>query len=79
LSRDLIERRSGLSFNRLHRVHGKFLRESKLKSFRSVEFGSLEIDGVRLKDTAGFPSVYYNEAATFSTILDLYRASRGLA
>ena len=40
--------------------------------------GSLEIDGVRLKDTAGFPSVYYNEATTFSTILDLYRASRGL-
>lgn len=40
--------------------------------------GSLEIDGVRLMDTAGFPPAYYNEAATFSTILDLYRASRGL-
>lgn len=40
--------------------------------------GSLEIDGVRLKDTPGFPPAYYNEADTFSTILDLYRDSRGL-
>jgi putative NADH-flavin reductase len=40
--------------------------------------GSLEIDGVRLKDTHGFPSAYYNEATTFSTILDLYRASTSL-
>lgn len=40
--------------------------------------GSLEIDGVRLKDTPGFPPAYYNEAATFSTILDLYRASKNL-
>lgn len=40
--------------------------------------GSLEIDGVRLKDTPGFPSAYYNEATTFSTILDLYVASKNL-
>jgi putative NADH-flavin reductase len=40
--------------------------------------GSLEIDGVRLKDTPGFPSAYYPEATTFSTILDLYLASRNL-
>lgn len=40
--------------------------------------GSLEVDGVRLKDTPGFPPAYYNEAATFSTILDLYRASTNL-
>lgn len=40
--------------------------------------GSLEIDGVRLKDTPGFPPAYYSEADTFSTILDLYRASKGL-
>ena len=40
--------------------------------------GSLEIDGVRLKDTPGFPPAYYDEATTFSTILDLYRASGNL-
>lgn len=40
--------------------------------------GSLEVDGVRLKDTPGFPPAYYNEATTFSTILDLYRASTDL-
>lgn len=40
--------------------------------------GSLEVGGVRLKDTPGFPSAYYNEADTFSTILDLYRNSRDL-
>lgn len=40
--------------------------------------GSLEIDGVRLKDNPGFPPAYYNEATTFSTILDLYRASKNL-
>lgn len=40
--------------------------------------GSLEIDGVRLKDTPGFPPAYYNEAATLSTVLDLYRASKNL-
>ncbi|MEJ2365220.1 MAG: NAD(P)H-binding protein [Deltaproteobacteria bacterium] len=40
--------------------------------------GSLEIDGVRLKDSPGFPPTYYKEASTFSTILDLYRASKGL-
>lgn len=41
--------------------------------------GALEIDGVRLKDTRDFPSAYYDEAATFSTILDLYRASKNLS
>lgn len=40
--------------------------------------GSLEIDGVRLKDSPGFPPAYYNEADTFSTILDLYRAAKNL-
>jgi putative NADH-flavin reductase len=40
--------------------------------------GSLEINGVRLKDTPGFPPAYYNEATTFSTILDLYRHSKNL-
>lgn len=40
--------------------------------------GSLEIDGVRLKDAPGFPPAYYDEATTFSTILDLYRASQNL-
>lgn len=40
--------------------------------------GSLEIDGVRLKNTPGFPSAYYAEASTFSTILDLYKASKNL-
>jgi putative NADH-flavin reductase len=40
--------------------------------------GSLEVDGTRLKDVPGFPPAYYNEADTFSTILDLYQASNGL-
>lgn len=40
--------------------------------------GSLEINGVRLKDMPDFPSAYYKEASTFSTILDLYRASNDL-
>jgi len=40
--------------------------------------GSLEINGVRLQDTPGFPPAYYKEASTFSTILDLYRASKNL-
>lgn len=40
--------------------------------------GALEVDGVRLKDTPGFPPAYHAEASTFSTILDLYRASKGL-
>jgi len=40
--------------------------------------GALEVDGVRLKDRPGFPPAYLAESATFSTILDLYRASKGL-
>lgn len=40
--------------------------------------GSLEVDGVRLKDTPEFPADYYQEASTFSDILDLYRNSSGL-
>jgi putative NADH-flavin reductase len=40
--------------------------------------GSLEVDGTRLKDMPGFPPAYYNESDTFSTVLDLYRASSGL-
>lgn len=40
--------------------------------------GSLEVNGTRLKDTAGFPAAYYKEATTFSDILDLYRESSGL-
>jgi len=40
--------------------------------------GSLEVDGTRLKDMPGFPPAYYKESDTFSTILDLYRASSGL-
>jgi hypothetical protein len=36
------------------------------------------VDGVRLKDTAGFPVAYYQEATTFSDILDLYKKSGGL-
>lgn len=40
--------------------------------------GSLEVDGVRLKDLPGFPPAYHEEATTFSTILDLYRASGNL-
>ncbi len=37
--------------------------------------GSLEINGVRLKDTPEFPAVYYKEASTLATILDLYKES----
>jgi putative NADH-flavin reductase len=40
--------------------------------------GSLEVNGVRLKDTPDFPAIYYDEATTFSTILDLYRASEDI-
>lgn len=34
--------------------------------------------GVRLKDRPGFPPAYLAEATTFSTVLDLYRATKGL-
>lgn len=37
--------------------------------------GSLEVDGVRLKDMPGFPEAYYAEADTFTTVLEDYRAS----
>lgn len=37
--------------------------------------GSLEVDGVTLKDTPGFPALYYPEADTFTSILGDYRAS----
>lgn len=40
--------------------------------------GALEVDGVRLKDMPDFPPAYYAESSTFSTILDMYRASKGL-
>lgn len=40
--------------------------------------GALEVDGVRLKDMPSFPPAYQAEATTFSTILDMYRASKGL-
>ncbi|MBS0558406.1 MAG: NAD(P)H-binding protein [Proteobacteria bacterium] len=40
--------------------------------------GALEVDGIRLKDMPSFPVAYQAEASTFSTILDLYRASQGL-
>lgn len=40
--------------------------------------GSLEVDGVRLKDTPGFPDFILAEATTFSNVLDQYRASEGL-
>lgn len=40
--------------------------------------GALEVNGVRLKDMPDFPPAYQAEASTFSTILDMYRASKGL-
>ena len=40
--------------------------------------GALEVAGVRLKDSPGFPAAYLAEATTLSTVLDLYRASKGL-
>lgn len=40
--------------------------------------GSLEINGVRLKDTPEFPPAYYKEASTFATVLDLYKESKNL-
>ena len=72
--------RSGGSHEPTIRAHCDLIAAQPSGRFLGVgRAGSLEIDGVRLKDTAGFPPAYYNEAATFSTILDLYRASRGLA
>lgn len=40
--------------------------------------GALEVNGVRLKDSPGFPPAYLAEATTLSTALDLYRATKGL-
>ena len=40
--------------------------------------GSLLVDGVTLKDVDGFPAEYKAEAESFTTILDLYRASSGI-
>jgi len=40
--------------------------------------GSLEINGVRLKDTPDFPQVYYKEASTLATVLDLYKEPTNL-
>ncbi len=40
--------------------------------------GSLEVDGVPLKDMPGFPEAYYAEADTFTTLLKDYRASEKL-
>lgn len=40
--------------------------------------GSLVVDGIALKDSAGFPVEYRAEAETFTTILDLYRESEGV-
>lgn len=71
--------RGGGSHEPTIRAHSNFIAAQPSGRFLVVGgAGSLEIDGVRLMDTAGFPPAYYNEAATFSTILDLYRASRGL-
>jgi len=71
--------RGGGSHEPIIRAHSNFIAAQPSGRFLVVGgAGSLEIDGVRLMDTAGFPPAYYNEAATFSTILDLYRASRGL-
>lgn len=41
--------------------------------------GSLEVNGVRLKDTPEFPAAYYQEAATLSDVLDVYQSSSGLS
>lgn len=41
--------------------------------------GSLEVNGVRLKDTSEFPAAYYKEATTLSDVLDAYRSSSGLS
>lgn len=41
--------------------------------------GSLEVNGVPLKDSPEFPAVYYKEAATLSEVLDAYRSSNGLS
>ena len=72
--------RSGGSHEPTIRAHRNLIAAQPTGRFLVVGgAGSLEIDGVRLKDTAGFPPAYHNEAATFSTILDLYRASRDLA
>ena len=40
--------------------------------------GSLVVDGIALKDSAGFPVEYRAEAETFTTILELYRESEGV-
>ncbi|MCG3143480.1 MAG: hypothetical protein HONDAALG_00828 [Gammaproteobacteria bacterium] len=40
--------------------------------------GALEVAGVPLKDSPGFPTAYLAEATTLATVLDLYRASKGL-
>ena len=40
--------------------------------------GALEVNGVRLKDMPDFPPAYFAESTTLSTVLDLYRASKGL-
>jgi putative NADH-flavin reductase len=71
--------RGGGSHEPTIRAHSNFIAAQPSGRFLVVGgAGSLEIDGVSLMVTAGFPPAYYNEAATFSTILDLYRASRGL-
>lgn len=40
--------------------------------------GALEVGGVRLKDTPGFPVAYLAEATSLAAVLDLYRGSKGL-
>ena len=40
--------------------------------------GSLEVDGVYLKDTPDFPPEYYPEASTIATIFELYRDSKNI-
>jgi putative NADH-flavin reductase len=71
--------RSGGSHDPTIRAHHNLIAAHPSGRFLVVGgAGSLEIDGVRLMDTPGFPPAYYNEAATFATILDLYIASRGL-
>jgi putative NADH-flavin reductase len=40
--------------------------------------GSLEIDGIQLQRTPGFPEAYKRGAAAMTEILDVYRASSGI-
>lgn len=72
--------RSGASHEPILKAHRDLVAAKPRGRFLVVGgAGALEIDGVRLKDLPGFPRGYHAEASTFSTILDLYRASKDLA